>query len=532
MWRNKRRALETADNPKAESKAQLWKYAGIFLFVCIPLISAVLFCAADGRRISDIYIPLGGWSDEIGYYKQVEGILSHGLPRGYFGYNQSRALYGSLGSWGIVLLIPYVLWGFFFGWNYCSPIYANIFFCMAALAIGYFLLRPRPKQMGIFALFWIANPFLNRYVLSGVVEAAVIMELMIVIICGEALLSETTGLNKAPQSTGKHAPAMVCCTALTILLTLARPYFAVFFLIPLWKAIKKRQKAWVIGLPFLAVGAEVLFFLNSHYFCAPYFSDILPFDELFSAGAGGFIVRFFHGFVEIAKLIWYALRYPGIGVGWYYLLLAVELGIMAFWCVRRKCCGKVAPPMFFIAMAGELLVLFSIIQLYDLGEGARHILSLIVVNAVLLVAEIPSVLPGGALAVICILSLFRIHGADGLPYKDSAYSAYMEILKQQLSEAVTVTNEISYDNVVAMPTADRDSKEPDTYVSTYYGLMYAMPAGVGISLDFQDYYDNPANIKAGYILVHPNGEIRMKLEEIGMICVFQNEEMMVYSRRF
>lgn len=97
------------------------------LFCLTPLISAILFCMMDGKMITDIYIPLGGWSDEITYYKQIEGILSHGMPRGYFGYNQSKALYGSLSVWGLVPLIPYVIWGKIFGWNYCSPIFANIF---------------------------------------------------------------------------------------------------------------------------------------------------------------------------------------------------------------------------------------------------------------------------------------------------------------------------------------------------------------------------------------------------------------------
>lgn len=85
----------------------------ILVFIMTPLLSAALFCLKDGRMIWDIYIPLGGWSDEITYYKQIEGILSYGLPRGYFGYNQSRALYGSLAVWGLIPLIPYVVWGFF-----------------------------------------------------------------------------------------------------------------------------------------------------------------------------------------------------------------------------------------------------------------------------------------------------------------------------------------------------------------------------------------------------------------------------------
>ena len=60
--------------------------------------------------------------------------------------------------------------------------------------------------------------------------------------------------------------------------------------------------------------------------------------------------------------------------------------------------------------------------------------------------------------------------------------------------------------------------------------MFAMPAGVGISLDYEDFYNMPENIKARYILVHPDGLIRQKLEAIGMYCIYENEEPALYSK--
>lgn len=126
-----------------------------------------------------------------------------------------------------------------------------------------------------------------------------------------------------------------------------------------------------------------------------------------------------------------------------------------------------------------------------------------------------------------LFSIIQTQGADALPYKNDAYVEYMGILEKEFAEVVHVTEEISYDNVVAMPTADMDAG--GTGVCTYYGLLFAMPAGVGISLDFQDFYDVPENIRAGYIMVHPDGGIRIKLEEIGMVCIFRNEELAIYT---
>lgn len=498
-----------------------------FVFILMPLISAILFCLKDGRLISDIYIPLGGWSDEITYYKQIEGILSHGLPRGYFGYNQSRALYGSLAVWGGFPLIPYVIWGFLFGWNYCSPVYANIFFCVTALFVFYRLIRPKKAWMAAIAVFWIANPFLNRYILSGVIEASVIMQTVIIAVCGEYLLSEKVRTYRGREITPtKDKAILICCTAAICFLALARPYFAVFFLIPLWKSIKDKNKKGMVCLPFLAAGVIALFFLNSRYFCSTYFSSMVSFEKMRSEG----ISLLFRSMIEIAKFIWYAIRYKGVGPGWYYLLLAVELAVMACVCVKRKYCRKEVPPMFFIMLIGEVLIVLSIIMMYDLSVGARHILALIVANAILLAAEYQLVCVW-ALAVICVAAVIRTKGADALPYQNEEYVQYMDMLKEEFAKAVEVTDEISYDNVIGMPTADIDAQNPDRDVCTYYGVLYAMPSGVGISLDFQDFYDDPQNIKAKYIVVHPEGKIREILEEAGMSCVYENNELMLYCNK-
>lgn len=515
---------------KKRSTQQAIQIISFLLFILTPLISAVLFCLKDGRSINDIYIPLGGWSDEITYYKQIEGILSHGMPKGYFGYNQSRALYGPLGVWGLLPLIPYIVWGFFFGWNYCSPIYANIFFGTLALAGVYFILRPRKRTMGILALFWLCNQFLNRYVCSGVIETSVMMQLMLVIALGEYLLSERirTQTNRS-FTPAKDRTAMLLCTVLISFMTLSRPYFAVLYLIPLWKALREQKKIWGIALPFAAAGTLVLFFLNNHYFCSTYFSNVLSFDSILDAGIGGFFLQITDSLIHIVKLIWYALRYSGSGVGWYYLLLGTELLVMLCTCISRKVKKQKMPPLFVATLIGNCLILLSIIIMYDLGVGARHILALIVVNAVLLLTEVHWGW-GVVLAGICLFSIYRTCGADALPYQNDAYVAYMKELETAFAEVVQVTDTLSYDNVVAMPTADHAAANPDVAVCTYYGLMFAMPSGVGISLDFEDFYENPENLKAGYILVHPDGQIRQTLEEIGMTCVYEREECMLYKR--
>ncbi len=245
------------------------------LVILVPLISAILFCLKEGKMIND----------EITYYKQIEGILTYGFPRGYFGYNQTRAMYGTLGVWGIFPLIPYIIWGFFFGWNYLSPIYANILLCILAILCICVILRPDKKCMAVFSLFWTINPLLNRYILSGVVEAYFISQGIIVSVCGIYLLSDRFRCRKSEHVTqSKDRTILWFCTVMISIMTLARPYFAVLFLIPWWKAMKDKRRKWLILLPILAIGDIVLFFVNNYFFCSTYFENIFAFEKMKSGG--------------------------------------------------------------------------------------------------------------------------------------------------------------------------------------------------------------------------------------------------------
>ena len=515
---------------KRNNVRHILKFVYVTIFILTPLISAILFCLKDGKLISDVYIPLSGWSDEITYYKQIEGILSHGMPKGYFGYNQSKALYGPLGVWGIIPLVPYVIWGFFCGWGYVSPIYANIFLSVIAFGVIFLVLKPSRKSMGAFSLFWITCHFLNRYVLSGVVEASIIMQLVVVIACGEYLLSENVREQKERSfSWRKDSSALIVCTFMICMLTLARPYFAVLYLIPFWKAVKDKKWGWIISLPLLACVIIILFFVNSFYFCSTYFTNIFSFESLKSAGISGVYSLIYNNIVEIMKLIWYAIRYKD-SVGWYYILLFLELAIMILKCIYGIIKKKKIPDIYIITVVGEVLILISFMLMYSVNVGARHILSLIVANALILIIESHCAW-GVVLAIVSACSIILAGGFLDNSYRTAEYSEFMEDLRLQFAENVIVTDELSYDNVVGIATADTDENNSENKVSAYYGLMFALPAGVGVSLDFEDFYENPDNVKARYILVHPDGKIKTTLEKSGMECVIEGEDFLLYKKR-
>ena len=95
-------------------KAALLKYAVIFAF---PFLLCFLYCVFRGINIFQLYLPNSHNNDSLFYYKLVEGILSDGIPRGFYGFNESRALVGSFAAWSPALLLPWTIWGFlFYNW--------------------------------------------------------------------------------------------------------------------------------------------------------------------------------------------------------------------------------------------------------------------------------------------------------------------------------------------------------------------------------------------------------------------------------
>ena len=73
------------------------------LMALLPLLCCLVRTAAEGRSIGQVYLPSSEWNDELFYFKQVEGIVNYGFPRGYFGFNESHALQLSFAAWSPVL---------------------------------------------------------------------------------------------------------------------------------------------------------------------------------------------------------------------------------------------------------------------------------------------------------------------------------------------------------------------------------------------------------------------------------------------
>ena len=119
------------------------------LMALLPLLCCLVRTAAEGRSIGQVYLPSSEWNDELFYFKQVEGIVNYGFPRGYFGFNESHALQLSFAAWSPVLVFPWILWGLLFGWNLLSPVICNIVLLTITMFVFVWLVKPTWKQLGI-----------------------------------------------------------------------------------------------------------------------------------------------------------------------------------------------------------------------------------------------------------------------------------------------------------------------------------------------------------------------------------------------
>ena len=190
------------------------------VLACLPVIACLVCCAARGQGIGQVYLPSSERNDELIYYKQVEAILEYGYPRGYFGFNESHALKLSFAAWSPALMLPWVLWGLLFGWNLLSPVLCNLFLLAGAMLLYGMLAKPDWKQTGIISLlFFLYMPF-SWYMLCGMPEIGCMS--LAIVFYGAA----------AGWLRRRRGGLLAVMFALAGLLTLMRPYFLLFLLLP------------------------------------------------------------------------------------------------------------------------------------------------------------------------------------------------------------------------------------------------------------------------------------------------------------
>lgn len=498
------------------------------LFGLFPLVCAFAYCLKDGHVPADVFLPSSYMNDELMYFKQVEAIISHGLPQGWFGYNEAHGSLYPFAAWSPVILLPWTIWGLLFGWSLTSPVYANIVFNMIALGAFALLVRPDRKQSAfILALLGAFVPY-TRYMLSGMPEA-LCMSL------GIWFLALSLSYDR-----DKKLWKLLVLTAIVVFLTLSRPYLGLFFLVPLWFAVKRHRIWGSLGMT-AAIGVSAGGYVwITRLCCSSYVESIVETEWLGIFGREGLIA----GAGYVLSTLWdkfsflfsyflkHAVKYGLLSGALYAVtgLLALLLLIRGIWAFRKNRDSdlRLLCLFQFAATAGMILALFLF---YRMGDGSKHLMIFIVVG--LLIAAMlreRRMLLKLCMAALCLyfFAFKALAPYDWqVPYDDGALGAETQSLRDQLAAAMQLeSSDNRYDNTVIWLASDMVGEES---VPALWGLLYAVPAGHGINFCTQSYVaQNLDKLQSRYIAAVPGGIIDKALEEAHKTLIAQTEHIRLY----
>lgn len=514
----------------------------VLLMALLPVVCCLVTCAMQGKAIGEVYLPTSEWNDELFYFKQVEGIVNYGYPRGYFGFNESHALKLSFAAWSPVLVFPWILWGLLFGWNLLSPILCNILLLSVAMALFVLLVRPSWKQLGILTLlFCLYTPFV-RYMLSGMPE----------IICFSMLIIfYSLAINYLErESTVK----LVLLFVLSSLMTLMRPYMLLFLLLPMYFFIRKKKWWGVLGSGVVLSGVLGCYGLIKHYFGAEYFAPLFFTDWITVFFEEGFFAGIHHFF---GKLYWMGQDFlshtvegfrSGLASGAFFAGFLVMLAILVCQSISdwnsgvRKQKQEQNKSLFIVQLHlafSFVGMLFALLLMYKLTEGSKHLLTFMAVGIFVVSLMKTRYYKKAALLGVTFVYFYSYlavqHPYDyQVPFVEEVRSGQLADASKSLSDRMElVTEDVpNYENSVIWVLYDNVRDESDKVVqrSTKWQLLYALPKGFGISCCQGEYVrENLESLQSRYLATIVDGEIDERCKQAGCAELYRDHEVVFYD---
>ncbi len=530
--------------------------AALFLAL-VPWICALAYCLLKGESFRNIYLPDSPWNDELFYYKLTEGVLSHGYPQGYFGFNESHGLYLSFAAWSPVLLLFWVIWGVFFGWNLMSPILCNLTLLSAAMLLFALLVRPGRRESLLIGMLYAAFLPVTRFALSCIPEAELFG--LFIVFLGLALSCRR-------KYSGRMVGTMF---GLVMLMTWMRPYLILLFLTPAAYWVCRRGRKMLVPTGVIAAFTVAVYGMVNHFFSAPYLTDLfytewitVYFEQGFFAGVKYTVWKLCTSLVSIAHMVWENLTVKdGLisAAGLYYfcfLLLLLWLSVKLIYRIahgNRR--GFLPEGQMLLAMVGFFA---ADILMYRLQEGGRHTL-VYIVGCIFLLPFAEGISPekisgentsgkkrcfparremvrrmAPVAAAVVFLVLFSLRGdipyEFAVPFGSAERRADLTEMGRQLSENMELTGGTpNYDNTVIWTAWDSVDGETET---VDFGAYYAVPEGFGINLCDGGYMDvNLERLKSRYIGVIPGGDFESRCLAAGGKAAGKCKRLVIYDMR-
>ena len=494
----------------------------------LPVVCCLVYCAAQGKSIGEVYLPGSEWNDELFYYKQVEGIVHGGYPVGYFGFNESHALKLSFAAWSPVLVFPWILWGLFFGWNLMSPVICNIVLMSLCCFLFVWLVKPGWKQVGILTLlFCLYTPFV-RYMLSTMPE--IICFTMLILFYGMAI--------RYLKKENRVILALLFLSG--SVMTLMRPYLVLFLLLPMYFWTKKRGwkgAAGSVGILAVTLGvyAMIKHYLGAEYFAPLFFTDWV--EAFFTQGLFGGLKYTFGKLYYMGKSFWgHTLQgfRTGLASGaffaGYLVMMLVLLGqSLADWYrigrlkglqgqqekspesedrnrrLKNQLVIELHLAFSFVAM------LFALLLMYKLTEGSKHLLTFLGAGIFVISVMDTRYFRKAAVLGVTFAYFYSVMAVDPydyqVPFVQEERQAQVENWRERFAEGILLeTEEVpSYENVVIWVFSDEVDGQSK---NTLWQMLYALPEGSGISCCMRDYVlENLDSLQSKYLVTVAGGEI-------------------------
>lgn len=517
----------------------------VLLMACLPIVCCLIYCGVNKISLSGVYLPASEWNDELFYFKQVEGIVKFGYPRGYFGFNESHALRLSFAAWSPVLVFPWIIWGLLFGWTFMSPVICNILLLTVAVVLFVILTKPSFRQLGILSFLFVFYTQFVRYMLSGMPE----------IICFSMLIIfYSLAYN---YLTNEKIYKLVILFVMGAIMTLMRPYLLLFLLLPIFLWIRKDLKKGIVGsvliLGVVLIGyAAIKHFLGAEYFAPLFFTDWITtfFREGLMSGIHNFFGTLYYMGKNFAQFTWQGIN-TGLAAGAFFagylvmMFIYIYASIADFIKLRsikkleatdevaskelsRRLILEVHLAFSFVAM------LFALLLMYKLTEGSKHLLSFMAVGIFVLTFMETKTFKRVVVLAAVFAYLYSYKAVDPYDYQVPAANeglvSQIDYWEGVLHDNIKLSSENipSFDNVCIWVFCD---KKGENVSNIKWQILYALPEGMGISCCMPDYVnDNFSDLNSRYIATSTGGEIDALCSEQGYKEVGRDEDLVIYER--
>lgn len=510
---------------KALSGKKNMEVLKLLVVFCFPVLLCVVYCLFRGINIFHLYLPNSYNNDSLFYYKLVEGVLSCGTPQGYYGFDESRALVGGFAAWSPALLIPWVLWGFVFGWGYGSILISNVFYFSVALAVFVYLTKIRWKNIFLIFLVFSLYPSLPIHLLSALPE--VVVASVMIVYFGFAIRAV-----KENYKLWCIIPMFIC----SIYLTVCRPYMIILVLLPCYYLVKtKRKFAWLFSVIMVGLGLS-LYFVCSHFFTSEYFTPLFDLSVVKLILEGKISEAFWlsvvyckETFAGIYQFICDAFSY-GLTAGTQYVVAILTVVFSIAFCISKSRKEQRAVNITYIVIASSVFCAILLL-LRKANEGGRHLWVFSVVGCILCFSNLwGKKMIIAATMLVGVLGIFLVQGSMvptdyDVPVFDEALKTDIDYWNQMFSDkGLGVSEELGYENTCIWVLTDGGQ-------ITNHRELYALPKGMGISCCTESYMlENIKNLKCRYIATVVGGTIDRQCEQNGFEEIGRTDNIVIYKQ--